>query len=101
MKIELNSIPPGCTISLTCLRVLAATAEAGFRGTIAAEMARLTGQSPASMTGVFDALEKAGLATRHFSASDRRQRRLLITAEGRHFIDQLRARPAVEQLATA
>jgi DNA-binding MarR family transcriptional regulator len=56
-------------------------------GRTATELGEAMGMTKASLTGIFDALEAEGLATRTTDLEDRRKVRLLITDKGRNFCE--------------
>lgn len=79
---------PGA-LSFAQLRVLAALEEAG--GSPAGRLAEHAGVSPATVTGMLDGLEQAGIVTRVRSEADRRVVLIRLTDAGRRLRDDRRA----------
>lgn len=64
----------------------------GHEEATAGEIAKAAQLSPATVTGMLDELEEAGIVTRRRSATDRRVVLVSLTEEGRALLDHKRAR---------
>lgn len=58
-------------------------------GLAPAALAEQAGVTRATVTGLVDGLERAGLVTRHRDSTDRRALRIRLTAEGKHMASQV------------